>query len=157
MSPRGRAKHRRANKKKTADDSECGGESEANCSQTTQGVAKEVDDCDFVIIMPSAEKLISCVFLLLAVYVMRECLVVVFKYIIRVETVPTGFKFPAWEGPVFLAEYLAVCDSTFLVISSECSWHVALGGGMLMFGPLLVIIGAIYYYLLLLTTPDYYL
>ena len=48
----------------------------------------------------------------------------------------------AREGPVFLVQYLALCESSFAAVAASCAWHVAVGVGILLFGPILFLIGA---------------
>ena len=40
--------------------------------------------------------------------------------------VPPAMMFPMWEGPVFLTQFLAICDSMSGIITSKCVWHQAL-------------------------------
>ena len=93
---------RRAAKKSKTSDGEgcdsvgenCGGEEEAAAAE--EGV--EGSQCDFAVIMPSVEKLCTCVVLLVSVFVFRSCVGLVFTQCLHSEEVPTSFRFPAWEA-----------------------------------------------------------
>ena len=37
--------------------------------------------------------------------------------------VPPAMMFPMWEGPVFLTQFLGICDSMASILTSKCVWH----------------------------------
>jgi len=44
---------------------------------------------------------------------------------------------------VLLAQYLALCDVTFMAVISACSWHITVAVGILVFGPIAIMLFAL--------------
>ena len=97
--------------------------------------------CTFGRILPSLEQCVTCFIILLAVAVSRALIVLGIEKGLHKEA-PTGFMFPCWEGPVFLAQYLAICDSMFTAVSTGCSLHQSIGFTVLTMVPMLFFIVA---------------
>ena len=95
--------------------------------------------CAFSWIAPPAERVLSCVTLMAMVSGLRVLVCVVIKHCFR-KQVPVAFFFPCWEGPVLLAEYLALCDAIFTAAASLCDWHIGLAIVLLVSCPLMLII-----------------
>ena len=82
--------------------------------------------CDLATILPNIEQVCTCLMVLGGVSIFRTILCIVVGKVLKKE-VPTSLMFPMWEGPVFLSQYLAICDSMFNTILGTCSWHRAVG------------------------------
>ena len=95
-------------------------------------------ECTFSEAAPSLEQLITCLSLLLAISMIRAASGLVVTRIYHRE-LPLTLKFPAWEGPVILVQYLALCESTVSLISLNCSLWLATGLSLFLAFPILLI------------------
>ena len=68
----------------------------------------------------------TCALVLVGVAVLRFLLATFVDEALH-KPVPTSFKFPCWEGPVFLTQYLGICDSMFESVATRCSLHMGFG------------------------------
>ena len=71
---------------------------------------EDAASCSTEDLLPPIEILITCLFVIVGVSVSRQLLVFILKHFLHKDQPPTLF-FGVWEGPVLLAQYLAVCDS----------------------------------------------
>lgn len=135
---RTRRESRRASKKSQNENTNITFDLDANSTNIDEG------NCSWESVAPPVEKIVLCVMILLAVFCTRSLLVVVVEKCFKKEA-QTALLFPLWEGPLLLAQYLAICDSTFEAIDTYCPLGVSIGGSVLMFGPLLVMISVLVY------------
>jgi hypothetical protein len=77
------------------------------------------------VIFTELEQFSTCIILLLSVTCIRSTVAFIIGKVLRKE-VPPAMIFPMWEGPVFLTQFLAICDSMAGIITSKCVWHRAL-------------------------------
>jgi hypothetical protein len=75
-----------------AGDKECAGEADKT-------------ECDFAAIMPSVEKICTCVVLLVSVCILRTLAGLAFLGCLHAKEVPTSFRFPAWEASPFVLSH----------------------------------------------------
>jgi hypothetical protein len=106
----------------------------------TSAADSNTTKCEFQPVAPSFDKVLCCVLLLLAVFIFRVSTVSILRMWKPSLEVPDSLKFPAWEGPVFLVEYLALCDAVMETVSSSCSWWIIFGVSIFLFGPLMIIL-----------------
>jgi hypothetical protein len=66
--------------------------------------------CSTEELLPPIEILITCLCVIVSVSVSRQLLVFILMHFLHKDQPPSLF-FGVWEGPVLLAQYLAVCDS----------------------------------------------
>ena len=78
-------------------------------TETDLGIENDAS-CSSEDLLPPTEILITCLCVLVGVSIARQLLVIVFTHFLHKEQPATLF-FGAWEGPVLLAQYLALCDS----------------------------------------------
>jgi len=64
----------------------------------------------------------TCFALLVGVAAARATVALIIEKFLHKE-VPPGMMFPMWEGPVFLTQYLAICESMSGIVVSRCYWH----------------------------------
>ena len=64
----------------------------------------------------------TCFALLVGVAAARATVALIIEKFLHKE-VPPGMMFPMWEGPVFLTQYLAICESMSSILASSCYWH----------------------------------
>ena len=74
------------------------------------------------IILPELGQFTTCFILLLCVTTVREMVSLIIGKCLKKE-VPPAMMFPMWEGPVFLTQFLGICDSMASILTSECIWN----------------------------------
>ena len=94
--------------------------------------------CDLEAVIPSLDRLIWCVIMVASASVFRMLLAAMLKLCLEKE-VPIGLQFPAWEGPVLVVEYLSICCSAFLAVTTSCTQGLVLGYVLFFFWPLLLL------------------
>ena len=101
-------------------------------------------ECDFNSLAPSFDKVLTCLLILGTVAFLRLVIVKIWSICLPANDVPAAMLFPAWEGPVFLVEYMALCDAVMETISTACAWWVAFGVSVLFFGPIMIMVCAVF-------------
>jgi len=105
-------------------------------NSTLNGTLIDEVECSIKLLFPSFEKLMTCGFLLMCVHLARRLAVLFFKEVLD-RDIPTSLMFPAWEGPIFLAEYMAICDTVMSSIATQCNQGLAFGMSVLILCPML--------------------
>lgn len=131
----------RRKKKKTSGGT--GGEVDCTISDPSYnpatGLCSELaQECSYSNAAPAVEQLVSCVCLLCALSVVRMGAGVCVTRIYH-RALPITLRFPAWEGPVFLVQYLALCESTVSMMAMSCGWWMALGIALFLLIPILIL------------------
>jgi len=88
--------------------------------------SEEEPACSFTRLVPSVEKLLSCGYLMASVCLLRNLAYYCIKYGFKA-TPSATFWFPGWEGPVFLVQYLALCEAVISAAVLVCDWQKAVG------------------------------
>jgi len=94
--------------------------------------------CSVTSIALPLEKIITCLCLLCAIFIVRVIVGAAATNVYK-KPVPMSLKFPAWEGPVVLVQYLAFCDATVSMIPIKCTWWIVLGAILFTTIPLMVL------------------
>jgi hypothetical protein len=123
----------------------------AECEQQAVEGAELTAECKSLLdtsctlgrILPSLEQCVTCFAILSAVAISRALIALAIDKGLHKE-VPVSLMFPCWEGPVFLAQYLAICDSMFVTVSTGCSLHMSIGFTVLTMVPMLFFFVAAY-------------
>lgn len=97
------------------------------------------DRCSFDNLVPTLDKLIWCVVILVSVAALRLLLSLLVTEGLKRE-LPSSMKFPSWEAPVLLVEYIAICSSAFLAVSTMCDKWLAVGCVLLVFWPVFFLV-----------------
>jgi hypothetical protein len=92
--------------------------------------------CSFDALVPTLDKLIWCTIIVVAVAGLRLVLCRVLERCHQSTTLPVYLRFPSWEGPVLLVEYIALCKSAFSALASGCVEWIVLGSVILALLPL---------------------
>ena len=105
-------------------------------AEDTGSALPESEECSFQAVAPPLDKLLVCLVLLISIFCLRSLLVLIIERCMK-KSAPTALLFPLWEGPCFLLQYLAMCDSVFSAMHTYCPLGVTMGSTVLIFGPLL--------------------
>lgn len=98
-----------------------------------------MERCSFDNLVPALDKFIWCILLLFSVAFLRYLLSLLLTKFLK-KDLPASMKFPSWEAPVILVEYMAICSSAFLAVSTSCNKWIAVGCVLLVFWPLLLLV-----------------
>ena len=111
-----------------------GGSGEVYMNQYDQDGGDEAS-CDFSQLLPPTEILITCLVVMSSVFIARQLLVLAFKHCLHKDQ-PSSLLFGAWEGPVALTQYMALCDSAIEAAALSCPVYIALGVLVLLLLPI---------------------
>ena len=90
----------------------------------------ENEPCYLEYIIPDLGQFTTAFLVLVATAMMRLTLVLILDKCLH-KPVPPSLMFPMWEGPVFLTQFLAICDAMSALIDTRCYWHKIIGGGII--------------------------
>jgi hypothetical protein len=88
------------------------------------------EPCYLEYIIPDLGQFATAFLVLVATAMMRLTLVLILDKCLH-KPVPPSLMFPMWEGPVFLTQFLAICDAMSALIDTRCYWHKIIGGGII--------------------------
>ena len=83
-------------------------------------------ECSFADVAPSLEQILTCAGVLFTISMIRSAVQMIVKFVYH-RPVPISLQFPAWEGPVLLVQYLALCEGTVGMMALNCTLWMALG------------------------------
>ena len=100
-------------------------------------------ECNIEAILPNLEQCCTCAAVFVGVALLRALVALIVDKGLH-KDVPVSLMFPCWEGPVFLTQYLGICDAMFNTISTGCDWHQAIGLTTLALVPIMFLFLATY-------------
>ena len=92
-------------------------------------------NCTFQSMTPEIASITTMVLVFCGASILRVVLGTLVRVVIK-NCVPTSLKFPAWEGPLFLCEYLGFCNSIVRMMSGLCPMWLPIGVSMFVLCPI---------------------
>ena len=106
-------------------------------NKTAIATDDDADDiCAWSEVMPGLEQLTTCGMILLVVSLCRKLVEYFITKVLR-KGLPQALAFPAWEGPVFITEYVGICEGCVLAMQSHCSGFILIGSVLFVGVPLI--------------------